>query len=126
MDWVALIKPLHVTLAALTGAGLLARGLLALRAGAPPRGRLARIAPHVVDTLLLASGLSMAIALGVTPAQPWFGAKMAALLAYIVLGVITLRFARSTGARIAALGAAMTAFAYIVATAVTRDPGLGL
>ena len=84
--------------------------------------RLARVAPHVVDTVLLASALWLAWFLGASPLeQPWLAAKIVALFAYIGLGMVALRRGRSKGVRVAAFAAALAAALYIVAVAYSRD-----
>jgi uncharacterized membrane protein SirB2 len=55
-------------------------------------------------------------------AHPWLAAKIAGLLAYIVLGAIALRRGRTKRIRTAALLAALVVFGYIVGTALQRDP----
>ena len=55
-----LVKQLHVACVVLSLAGFVARGAL-MAAGAPVlRSRFARVAPHVVDTVLLASAIWLA------------------------------------------------------------------
>ncbi len=117
------LKWLHVGCVAASGAGFLARGALMLAGSPLLRARLVRIAPHVVDTLLLAAGVSMAIAARLSPlAHPWLAAKIAGLLVYIVLGAVALRCGRTRRVRMLALIGAATVFAYIVGTALQRDP----
>jgi len=82
-----------------------------------------RIAPHVNDTLLLASGFSLAILLGQYPlVNGWLTAKLFALIVYIVLGTVALKRGRTRRTRIAAWVAALVVFGYMVAVAVTHDP----
>ena len=116
------VRTLHVACAAASIAGFAARGALML-AGSPLLGnRLVRIAPHVVDTLLLASAVWLAWFLGQLPfVHGWITAKVLALLAYIVLGTIALRRGRTKAMRAAALAGALASAAYIVAVALTRD-----
>lgn len=121
-----LVKSVHVGCAALSIAGFAARGVLRLRGSALLETRLARIAPHVVDTVLLLSAVWLAWALGVVPfVHGWVTAKVLALLAYIGLGMLALR-GRTRAVRGAAFVAALAAAAYIVAVALTRDPLAGL
>ena len=116
------IRALHVTCAVISIAGFTARGLLML-AGSPWLDRkFVRIAPHVVDTLLLASALWLAWFLGLSPLEHgWLAAKLLALLAYIALGSIALKRGRTRSVRAAAFAAALVAVAYIVAAALARD-----
>jgi uncharacterized membrane protein SirB2 len=118
-----LLKHTHMTLAATSLALFLLRGAWML-AGSHmlARGWVKRT-PHMIDSLLLASALALAFWAGVSPlSSPWLGAKIAALVAYIVLGSIALTYGRTRAARLAAFVAAVVCFAYIAATAVTKNP----
>jgi len=87
------------------------------------QARLVRVLPHVVDTLLLASAVWLAVLLRQYPfVQGWLTAKVLGLIAYIVLGSYALRRGRTPRQRAAAFVAALVTAAYIVAVAVTRDP----
>jgi len=117
------LKQLHLSCVVLSGTGFALRGALAL-AGSPILGaRVVRIAPHLVDTLLLASAVGMALLARLwPPAHPWLAAKIGGLAVYIVLGALALRPGRSTTARAAAFAGALLVFAYVVGTALQRDP----
>lgn len=83
--------------------------------------RVVRILPHVVDTVLLAAGVGLAVLSHQYPfVQPWLTAKIVGLVLYIVLGTIALKRGRSRGVRILALTAALAVVAWIVATARCR------
>jgi uncharacterized membrane protein SirB2 len=118
-----LVKWVHVGAATLSIAGFVARGALML-AGSPLLAtRFSRVAPHVLDTLLLASAVWLAWRLGAYPfVHGWLTAKLLALLVYIALGSIALKRGRSRRVRVAALAGALATFGYIVSVAVTRDP----
>ncbi|MES2319348.1 MAG: SirB2 family protein [Pseudomonadota bacterium] len=121
MDYLA-IKHLHMACAALSGALFLLRGVWMLRASPMLQRRWARILPHLVDTTLLASALVLVFRSGQYPfAQPWLGAKVCALVLYIVLGTFALKRGRTPKVRALALGAALLTFGYIVAVASTRQ-----
>lgn len=118
-----LLKHLHMSFAALSGALFLLRGLWMLRDSPRLRQRWVRIVPHVIDTVLLASAVTLAIRSAQYPlAQPWLTAKVGALLLYIVLGSVALKRGRSKPVRATAFIAAMATFAYIVAVALSRNP----
>lgn len=120
MDW---LKTLHVACAILSVSGYCARGLLMLRDSTLLRARVIRVAPHIVDTLLLASAIALAVRLGQYPfVHGWLTAKVLALIAYIVLGAIGLRYGRTRRIRVVAWVAALLTFGYIVAVALTRQP----
>lgn len=117
------LKWLHVAAVAASGAGFLARAALMLAGSARLNARFVRVAPHVVDTVLLAAAVAMAVMARISPlAHPWLAAKIIGLLVYIVLGAIALRYGRTLRARVAALAGAVLVFAYIVGTALQRDP----
>jgi uncharacterized membrane protein SirB2 len=118
-----LLKHLHMSCAALSGALFLLRGLWMLQDSPRLGRRWVRTLPHLVDTVLLASAVALAIWSAQYPlAQPWLTAKVCALLLYIVLGSVALKRGRSKGIRAAAFLAALATFAYIVAVALTKNP----
>ena len=118
-----LAKTIHVASVILSLGGFAARGALMLAASPLLERRFVRVAPHVVDTVLLASALWLAWIIHQYPfVQGWLTAKVIGLLVYIVLGAIALRRGPTRGVRIAAfVGAAATA-CYIVSVALTHDP----
>ena len=117
------LKHFHMGCAAASGSLFLLRGTWMLRDSALPQRRAVRIAPHVVDTLLLASAIALALWSGQYPgAHGWLTAKVLALAVYVVLGTIALKRGRTKTARAAAFAAALAVFAYIVAVAVTKHP----
>lgn len=115
------VKHLHMSLVALSGSLFLLRGFW-MACGSPLlRHRWTRIVPHVIDTGLLASALTLAVWSGQYPFQQgWLTAKVLGLLAYIVLGSIALKRGATMRIRLATLGAAALAFGYIVAVALTK------
>ena len=125
VDWstYALLKLIHVTCVALSGAGFAARGMLMLVRSPMLRARWLRVAPHVVDSLLLMSAIALAWQAQLSPlTHSWLAAKIMALLAYIVLGTIALKRGRTLRTRALAFVAALMTFGYIVSVALTRDP----
>lgn len=123
----ATLKAIHVICVIASGAGFFARGLLMLEGSPPPKTRLVRILPHVVDTLLLAAAISMAVLAHLVPTEhPWLAAKIVGLIVYVVLGAIALRHGRTRRQRALAFVAALAVFGYIVGVALTRSPVLGL
>ena len=119
------LKHLHVTCVVLSGLGFFGRGLLMLSGAGAYNWRLTRVLPHLIDSLLLVSAISLAVWSGQYPlAQAWLTAKVMGLLAYIVLGSLALRRGgtRSRRARLMFWLAALAVFAYIVSVALTRQP----
>ncbi|MGW8182807.1 MAG: SirB2 family protein [Burkholderiales bacterium] len=121
MDF-ALVKYLHVSCAALSYAGFVARGILMMRAAPMLRTPWIRIVPHIVDTVLLASAIALAVMSQRYPfVEPWLTAKVLALLVYIGVGTVALRRGRTRRGRITAWIIAQLVFIYIAAVAVTRS-----
>ncbi len=122
MTYLAL-KHLHVTCVVLSGLGFSLRGWWMLNDSPRLKTRLARVAPHVIDSVLLGSALVMAWQSSQYPfAQGWLTAKFFGLLAYILCGTMALKRARTRGRRVVFLALALLAYAYIVGVALTRSP----
>ncbi len=117
------LKHIHVTCVAVSYSLFFVRGVWMLRESPSLRQRWVRIAPHTVDSVLLASAIALAWRLDLSPlSTPWLAAKIAALLLYIALGTVALKRGRTKRVRLAAWLAAQTVFFYIVSVAVTHNP----
>jgi uncharacterized membrane protein SirB2 len=122
MDYLAL-KNVHLICVVLSYLSFLVRGVWMLRDSPLLGARWVRIAPHVIDTILLASAIAMAIMIRQYPfTAPWLTAKLIGLVAYIALGVAALRRGRTKGVRLGAWIAAQLVFFYIAAVALTKQP----
>ena len=122
MDYTTL-KALHLGSVILSISGFTARGMLMLLDSPLIWNRWVRSLPHIVDTLLLLSGLWMAVLINQYPGSSgWLTAKLVALLAYIGLGFIALRLGRTKRIRVAALIGALLCFAYMALVAVSKNP----
>jgi uncharacterized membrane protein SirB2 len=87
------------------------------------QARWVRIVPHVIDTLLLASGIGLAVLIQQYPlVHGWLTAKLIALILYIGLGTLALKRGKTRGQRIAAWVAALLVFGYMVAVAIAHNP----
>ena len=123
MAYYFLVKYVHVGSVVLSLAGFVARGGLMLVGSPLLQARFVRVAPHVVDTVLLASAAWLAWMMHQYPfVHGWLTAKVLGLIAYIVLGAVALRRGRSKAIRIGAFAGAVLAAAYIVAVALTKNP----
>lgn len=122
MDY-AVLKLVHVSCASISYVLFVIRGIWMIRNSSWLQRRWVRVMPHVVDTILLASAVTMVIIIWQYPlVAPWLTAKVIALLVYVALGMVALRRGKSKRVRVAAWIAAQTVFAYIVAVAFTRTP----
>ncbi|MFZ2972420.1 MAG: SirB2 family protein [Ferribacterium limneticum] len=121
MSYLAL-KHLHVTCVVLSGLGFCLRGWWMLRESPLRQHRLTRVLPHIVDTLLLGSALTMAWMSGQYPfVHGWLTAKLFGLLAYILFGMMALKRGRTKVIRARYFGLAVLAYVFIVSVALTRN-----
>ncbi len=117
------LKSLHLSCVALSYTLFVIRGIWMINRPVALRRRWVRIVPHLVDTVLLGSGVGLMLLVHQYPlTATWLTAKLVALLGYIFAGMVAFRFGRSLRLRIGAWIAAQTIFAYIVAVAITRSP----
>lgn len=90
------VKHLHFTFIALSVLLLSVRFVLHLRQSALMEKKLLKIAPHVIDTFLLLSGLTLCFMIQQFPfVDPWMTEKIGAVVAYIVLGAIAIKANRN-------------------------------
>ena len=113
----------HVTFVTISIMLFVLRGGLMVTGSPLLRAPVLRVTPHVVDTLLLASALWLVHVLHLPFFQtPWLLAKVAGLVAYIVLGSLALREGRPRAVRAAAFVAALLTVGWIVTVAIRHDP----
>lgn len=118
-----LIKSVHIASVALSYSLFFVRGVWMLRGSPVLQRRWVRIAPHMVDTVLLGSAILLAWRLGFSPLEhPWLAAKIIALLLYIVIGSVAMKRGKTRRIRLIAWLTAQAVFFYIVSVAVTHDP----
>ena len=78
------LKHFHITCVVLSGAGFALRGWWAITGSGLLRAKLTRRLPHIIDTCLLGSAITLAWMSGQYPfVQGWLTAKVLGLLAYI-------------------------------------------
>jgi uncharacterized membrane protein SirB2 len=122
MDY-ATVKLVHQAAVVMSVAGFVLRASASLAGARWVEGRAAKTLPHAIDTVLLASALTLAAWLHLNPlATPWLAAKIVALLAYIGLGMLAMKPSRPRPQRCVAMLAAFASLAYIVSVAITKNP----
>ncbi|SCK16008.1 SirB2 family protein [Vogesella sp. LIG4] len=120
MDYQTL-KHTHAGLAYLSVTLFALRAALSYLKPALLQSKLLRIAPHVVDTGLLAAAITLAVWAGLSPLeQPWLAAKIVALIAYIILGTLGLKRLQGSPLRGPVLLLALAMPIYIIAVAKTK------
>ncbi|MBA6412648.1 SirB2 family protein [Parahaliea sp. F7430] len=117
------LKLAHTIFALTSIAGFCLRGYWILCLQRPVQGRITKTLPHIIDSLLLAAALGMLYQLKLSPfATSWLTAKIIALLFYIGLGMLALRFGKTRRQRSFAYLLALFTAAYIVSVALTKSP----
>lgn len=116
------IKIIHMTCAMLSIAGFLGRGILKINGSAIVEKKLVKVLPHVIDTVLLVSAITLVVMSGQYPwTAPWVGAKVVGLVVYIGLGVVVMRTAKTRQTRIIAFALALATAAWILMVATTKQ-----
>jgi len=117
------IKHVHILLALLSGGLFALRGGFALAGARWPRALPVRWLSYAIDTTLLTAALML---LTILPwamfANGWLLAKIALIVAYVVLGVLAMRPRRTRAQRAAYYAAALLVFAAIYAIARAHHP----
>jgi uncharacterized membrane protein SirB2 len=116
------IKQLHMTAALLSIVFFIVRAVWSVRGSAILQNKVVRIAPHVVDTVLLVCGVALAVMLGSAGLQPWVWTKVVLLVVYIGVGTVAIKRGRTPASRGGAAVVAVAVFFYIVGVAVRHDP----
>ena len=118
-----LVKYLHVTCVLISVSLFVLRGALALMSRPWRQWCVLRVAPHVVDTVLLGSALWLAWRIGQYPfVNGWLTAKALGLLAYILLGMRALGKNTPQSQRLPFFVVALLTVGYIVGVALTHSP----
>ncbi len=117
-----IVRNIHISCAVLSFTGFFVRGVWMLNDSVLLQQRLVKTAPHIVDTLLLASAITLAVRLHLSPLeQSWLLAKIIALLVYIGIGMVALRFGRNKTTRLTAWLLGLLTFIYIVSVAINKS-----
>jgi uncharacterized membrane protein SirB2 len=122
VEWYLPILATHVSCAIISLSFFIVRGIWMILDNAMLQRPLIRVLPHVIDTMLLVSAVSLTLILEQYPfINGWLTAKLCALILYIILGTIALKRGRTKFIRIGAFGASIFVFAIIVGVALSHD-----
>ncbi|BCA90606.1 MULTISPECIES: SirB2 family protein [Halomonadaceae] len=116
-----ILKHLHITAAYASLAFFVLRAFWSVRGVALLQARWVKIVPHLMDTLLLTLGVTLAVILNFWPLPLWLSAKITALVIYILLGTVAIKRGKTPKIRATAAIAAVLVFAYIIGAAVERS-----
>ena len=117
------IKTIHMTCALISFTGFLFRAYLMVTESKWLNHKVVLITPHVVDTLFLVSGATMAFMVNFGLfSQMWLTMKIGLLMCYLLFVGIALNRVKTRSIRIAAFFLAVATFGYIVGIAVIKSP----
>ncbi|MDQ8037377.1 MAG: SirB2 family protein [Pedobacter sp.] len=119
-EFYPLVKHVHMGAVLASGGFFLLRGLWMMQESSLLSSKFARVVPHIIDTVLLLSAITLVVLLGHLPA--WVQVKIVALFVYIFLGVLSFRIAKGYGAKVLAFFLALAVFAFIMSVAITKNP----
>jgi uncharacterized membrane protein SirB2 len=115
-----MIKLFHLTFVLLSISSFVGRVILSVIHPTLLKQKIFKILPHIIDTLLLISGITLVFQGGWLSMQfGWIIAKIVALVGYIFLGVIVMR--NSGNVRWIAFAGAIFCYVYIALVAVTKN-----
>ncbi len=118
----SLLYHIHIGCALLSISGFLLRGWWRFTKPSRLNRPLVKVLPHIIDTVLLASAVMLALQLHQYPlTHAWLTAKVLALLAYIALGTIALKRGRTDFSRACAFIGSLLLLVYMVGTATSKN-----
>jgi uncharacterized membrane protein SirB2 len=117
-----LLKHTHLTAIVISFLLFFVRGNLMMRGSPKATHKLFLIAPHVVNLLLIVSGIWLAVTLHLNPStQPWLATKLVALVVYIGLGIATFKHPKLNVRKVLWV-ISLLVFAFIVSVAQSKNP----
>jgi uncharacterized membrane protein SirB2 len=126
MDIYVPARLVHIGLVLISGTLFAARGVGVLTGAPWSIAPAVRRLSYAIDTALLGAALLLLYVLDINPfAIAWLSTKIALLMAYIVLGTLALKRARTTRMRVLCFVAALLCFAFMLTVARAHHP-LGL
>ncbi|KGK42136.1 Invasion gene expression up-regulator SirB [Nitrincola sp. A-D6] len=118
-----LLKHLHITAAYASLAFFVLRAIWSIRGNSLLQTSWVKITPHLLDTLLLTLGVTMAALLSLWPLPGWLSAKLVGLIIYILLGTVAIKRGSTPRIRLIAAFLAVLIFIYILGSAHQHHPG---
>ena len=121
----AAIKIIHIISMILSYILFSLRGIWMIQGSSLLKLRWVKVLPHVIDTILLASAISLVAMIQQYPGfNIWISAKIGALFLYILLGMVAFRFGKTQKIKTISWILAQIVFFYIVLVALTKNPTL--
>ncbi|MDA9909702.1 SirB2 family protein [Gammaproteobacteria bacterium] len=116
-----ILKTIHMCCALISFTGFLFRAYLMVNDSKCLNHKIVLVTPHLVDTVFLLSGFSMAFVLNMGLfAQGWLTLKIFLLMFYLLFVGIALNRGKTKSIRIGSFFLAIVTFVYIVGIAVNK------
>lgn len=116
-----LLKHIHLTFVVLSLLSFVLRGIWLFINSSMLGKKWVKILPHIISAILLASGITLAVHMGMSPgSQPWLMAKIIGLIVYIALGVAAFKVPNPNARKLLWIGA-LAVFAYMLSVAITKN-----
>jgi uncharacterized membrane protein SirB2 len=118
-----LLIGLHVTTAVISLLLFIGRGIWVMQHAQQSRPQWMKWLPHANDSVLFILGIILMVTIQQFPGtNSWLTAKLTALVIYILLGMVVMKWAQKRRTRFIAWLSALLVFAYMVGVAVTKQP----
>ena len=118
-----LLKQVHVFFALASIIGFMLRWNWRMSGSRLSQMKLTRTTPHVIDTLFLATGVTLTFTINQYPlSTDWLSAKITGLLVYIVFGMLAMSGKISRPWRVTTFIAAVSTYAWILTVARFKSP----
>lgn len=115
------LKYIHITCAAISITLFILRFYWRMSTPDKLKKKWVRVVPHLIDTLLLISAISLAIWSHQYPiAHSWLSAKVMTLVFYIGFGMMAFK-AQASHFRVLSFACALVVFSYIVSVALSKQ-----
>lgn len=116
------VKHTHMLFVATSVLFFMVRFVLHMRSSALMQKKFFKIAPHVIDTLMLLTGLSLCFLIKQYPfVDPWLTEKITGVAAYIVLGIMAMRPKQNTFFKMFAFFGALGWIVYVGKIAIFKS-----
>lgn len=117
------LKLIHIVAAILTSVGFAARALLSINKPIYLSYKSIKVLPHIIDTILLASGATMVFLAKLYPtSHSWLAIKLILVCLYIAGGFYVLKRAESTYQKLIGFVFCLLVLGYIVGFAYFKTP----
>lgn len=118
-----MIKTIHITTVFLSILLFVSRGFWIYILNKQQLARWMKIVPHVNDTVLLVTGITLTIQVQQYPlVDSWLTVKLICLLIYIFLGMVAMKWRASTKTGLFSWIAAILVFIYMITVALKKNP----